>query len=478
MEEQVADSQITGLAGNAQEIARAALDTFAAGIEGSLLYPDDEGFAEAILLWNGMIKKQPAVVVRPRSTRDVMETVNFVRDNELQLSIKGAGHNIAGLALSDGGITLDMSGMRAVDVDVEARLVRVGPGCTLGDVDQATQQHGLATTLGFVSATGVAGLTLGGGFGYLTRRFGWTVDDLQEVEIVTADGQLHRASGMANEDLFWALRGGGGNFGVVTEFVFRLHPVGPQVTAGPIAWPASEADAVLELYRRTTESAPRELTTVLVRRNAPPAPWLPESAHGTPIIMIVACHSGSLEQAQADLAPIKAHGQPLADLIQVKEYIAQQTLLDATMPKGMHYYWKSEFLPGLADDIFNAFNAPFIDLRAPANQITLFHLVGALNDHTEDDGAVGNRDAAFACVVQAMWAPDSAAGDANREWVRSAWQGLKPFSTGGNYVNFQTADEADERTLESYRNNYARLEMVKEKYDPSNLFRVNRNIRP
>jgi len=358
----VAQIRITGLGRDARDIPGETLDALAARLEGTLIFPDDEGFAEAILIWNGMIKKQPALVVRPSSTKDVVQTVDFVRDNELVLSIKGGGHNIAGLALSDGGITLDMSGMRAVEVDVEARLARVGPGCTLGDVDQATQVHGLASTLGFVSATGVAGLTLGGGFGYLTRRFGWTVDDLEEVEIVTVDGQVRCASRADNDDLFWALRGGGGNFGVVTEFVLRLHAVGPQVTAGIIAWPASEAEAVLQLYRRTVESSPRELTTVVLRRNAPPAPWLPEAAHGTPI--------------------------------------------------------------------------------------------------------------------QAMARPDSGADDANREWVRSAWRALKPYSTGGNYVNFQTEEEADERTFESYRDNYQRLATIKAKYDPSNLFRVNRNIRP
>ena len=289
---------------------------------------------------------------------------------------------------------------------------------------------------------------------------------------------MRRASRTENDDLFWALRGGGGNFGVVTEFVFRLHEIGPEVTAGIIAWPASEADAVLAVFRRVAESAPRELTCVVTRRNAPPAPWLPETAHGTPVIMVIVCHSGSLEQAQADLAPIKAHGEPLADLIMVKDYVAQQTMLDATQPKGMHYYWKSEFLPGLSDELFSTYNAQFVDLKAPANQIVLFQMGGALNEHPEDDGAVGNREAAFACVIQSMWGPDSGTGDANRDWVRNAWQALKPYSTGGNYVNFQTEDEADERTLESYRDNLARLESVKATYDPSNLFRVNRNIRP
>ncbi len=470
--------QITGLAGDKRDISGAALDALAADLAGSLVRPDDEAFAEATAIWNGMITKRPALVVRPTSVEDVVRTIAFVRDNELELSIKGGGHNIAGLALTDGGVTLDMSGMKAVEVDVEARLVRVGPGCNLGDVDRATQEHGLATTLGFVSATGAAGLTLGGGFGYLTRRFGWTVDDLEEVEIVTAEGTVRRASRTENDDLFWALRGGGGNFGVVTEFVLRLHEVGPQVTAGVIAWPGSEADSVLAVFRQVAESAPRELTSVVVRRNAPPAPWLPESAHGQPVIMIIVCHSGSLEQAQADLAPIKGHGEPLADLIIVKDYVAQQTLLDATQPKGNHYYWKSEFVPGLSDELFAAYNAQFVGLTAPANQMVLFQIAGELNDHPEDDGAMGNREAAFACVIQAMWSPDSGAGDANREWVRNAWEAVKPFSTGGNYVNFQTEDETHERTVESYRDNYGRLETVKAKYDPSNLFRVNRNIRP
>jgi FAD/FMN-containing dehydrogenase len=473
----VTQMQRTGTATEKRDVPREALDALAARLEGSLLHPGDAGFADAIAIWNGMIKKRPGVVLQPRSAEDVARAVAFVREHGIELSIKGGGHNIAGLALSDGGMTLDMSTMRRVDVDVERRLARVGPGCTLGDVDRATQAHGLATTLGFVSATGVAGLTLGGGFGYLTRRFGWTVDDLEEVEIVTADGQVRRASRMQNEDLFWALRGGGGNFGVVTEFVFRLHPVGPQVTGGLIAWPASEAGAVLELFRRTTELAPRELTLVALRRNAPPAPWLPPAVHGTPIVALAVCHSGTADQAEHDLAAIRSFSRPHADIIQLRDYVAQQSMLDATQPKGMNYYWKSEFLPRLSDDLLAAYNAQFVEQKAPANQIVLFQVDGALNEHAEDDGAVGNRDAAFACVIQSMWSPDSTAGDANREWVRTAWQQIRPFSTGGNYVNFQTADEADERTRESYRDNYRRLAEVKASYDPANLFHVNRNIR-
>jgi FAD/FMN-containing dehydrogenase len=423
-----------------------------------------------------MSARRPAVVARAASVEDVVRTVGFARDNEIELSIRGGGHNIAGLSLSDGGLTLDMSQLRTVHVDPGAMRTRVAAGCTLGDVDRATQEHGLVATLGFVSMTGVAGLTLGGGFGYLTRRFGWTVDDLQEVEIVTADGMVRRASRSQNEDLFWALRGGGGNFGVVTEFVFRIHEVGPKVTGGLIAWSANRAEEALETFRQITDSAPRELTLVAVRRNAPPAPWVPQELHGTPIVILVACHSGTPEAAEADLAPLRALGDPIADLITVKDYVVQQTLLDATMPNGNHYYWKSEFVPGLSDGLIETYNAQFVGLDAPANQITLFHLAGALNEHDEDDGAVGNREAAFACVIQAMWTPESGAADANRKWVRDAWHALKPFSTGGNYINFQTDDETDERTAESYRDNLDRLRAVKSTYDPTNLFRVNRNI--
>ncbi len=474
----MANLAVTALDGSMRDLDRSELDALASALDGYLFLRDDEGYTEAVSLWNGMITKRPAAVVVAGTTDDVARTVGFAREQQVELSIKGGGHNIAGLALSDGGVTLDLSQLREVTVDAQGRLARVAPGCTLGDVDRATQEHGLVTTLGFVSATGAAGLTLGGGFGYLTRRFGWTVDDLEEAQVVTADGVMHRASRTENEDVFWALRGGGGNFGVVTEFTYRLHEVGPQVTGGIIAWPAERAQEVLNAYREATAAASRDLTLVVLRRNAPPAPWLPESAHGTPIIAIVACHSGSPEQAESDLASLRALGDPLADIIQLREYVQLQSMLDATQPKGMHFYWKSEFISELSDDLLGTYHEQFEGLEAPANQIVLFHIAGALNDRDEDDGAVGNRDAAYACVIQSMWAPDSPAGEANRAWVRRAWQALKAFSTGGNYVNFQTDDEPAERTAESYRGNLPRLQTVKAKVDPDNLFRVNRNIRP
>ncbi|MEO8246928.1 MAG: FAD-binding oxidoreductase [Chloroflexota bacterium] len=445
-------------------------------LDGTLALPGDEAYVAATSIWNGMIRKRPSAVIRPASVADITRSVRFAADGGLELSIRGGGHNIAGLALSDGGLTLDMSAFKEVSVDPERRIAHVGAGCLLGDVDRATLAHGLAAPFGFVSLTGVAGLTLGGGFGYLTRRFGWTVDCLREVEIVMADGSVARVSGSDEPELFWALRGGGGNFGVVTTFTFDLHEVDPQITGGLMAWSADNAETVIDAFRATTERASRNLTLAAIRRNAPPAPWLPDSAHGKPIVMVVACHSGTEEEATADLAELRSAGTPLADLIVRKEYVAQQALIDATQPPGMQYYWKSEFLPGLSDGLVEAYHAQFAGMQAPANQMVLFHVAGAVNDRADDDGAVANRDAAFACVIQSM-TPAGAATDANRAWVRSAWEAVRPFSTGGNYVNFQTDDEPDTRTAESYGVNYERLRAAKRRYDPDNVFRVNRNIR-
>ena len=457
-------------------IPATALDALRADLAGTLALPGEEAYTEATTIWNGMVTKRPAAVVRAASIDDVARVVRHAADTGTELSVRGGGHNIAGLALSDGGLTLDMSAFRDISVDAEARTARVGAGNLLGDVDAATLAHGLAAPFGFVSLTGVAGLTLGGGFGYLTRRFGWTVDSLEEVEIVMADGSVTRASRTEEPELFWALRGGGGNFGVVTEFTFRLHEIDPQITGGVIAWRADHAQEVLQVFRATTERASRNLTLAAVRRNAPPAPWLPADAHGQPIVMVVVCHSGTPEEAESELAELRGVGTPLADLIVRKPYVDQQKLLDATQPKGMHYYWKSEFVPGVSDELLETYHAQFIGQKAPANQAVLFHLAGALNEHAEDDGAVGNRGAAFVCVVQSMAAPD-VTPDENRAWVRSAWEALRRFSTGGNYVNFQTDDEPDARTAASYGANYERLLAAKRRYDPTNLFRVNRNIR-
>jgi FAD/FMN-containing dehydrogenase len=447
--------------------------------EKARVLPADPRFDEATLIWNGLIDKKPALVIQPDNTAEVVSTVDLARDHGLLLSIKGGGHNISGLALADRGVTLDMSRMNEVRVDANRRVVHAGPGCLLGDVDRATQEHGLVTTLGFVSQTGLAGLTLGGGFGYLTRRFGFTVDELIEIEIVTADGQVRRSNRETEPDLFWAIRGGGGNFGVVTEFTYRLHEVGPDIVGGLIAWPAQDhAQDVLGLYQELTASAPRELTLVITMRLAPPAPFIPEPWHGKPMIAIVACHTGDPAQALKDLAPIKGLGHPIADLIVPKTYVEQQSMLDATQPKGANYYWKTEFVAELPDDFLPVFADIGSAIESPMSQMMMFHLEGAVNEHAEDDGAVGNRDATYVTGAAGAWPAGNLDGDKYQAWVRQSWEKISPFSTGGNYINFQTIDDDTSRIESSYRANYERLQKVKARYDPGNLFRVNRNLAP
>ncbi len=466
---------IVALEGGRVSLASERLEDLHSRVTGPVLRAGDEGWDDSVLVWNGMVARLPALVVQPVSALDVAEAVGFAREHQLLLSVKGGGHNIAGTSIARDGLVLDMSRMRDVAVDPDARLAHVGPGCLLKHVDQATQKHGLATVLGFVSETGVAGLTLGGGFGYLTRRFGWAVDNLEEVEIVTADGEICTASRADNEDLFWAIRGGGGNFGVVTRFTFRLHEIGPTVTGGLIAWSADRAGDVLEAYRDLTESAPRELTAAVIVRLAPPAPFVPQQWHGKPIAGMQVCHSGG--NAEADLAAVRALGDPIVDVITERPYAAQQSMLDAMEPKALHRYWKTEFLPGLSREFLDTFGDGALRVTSPLSQSVIFHLGGALNERADDDGAVGNRDAQYVSGFAGTWPPGTPA-DAHVKWVREAWETIRPFSTGGNYVNFQLAEDDGTRTADAYGGNYERLRRVKAEYDPENLFRMNRNIPP
>ena len=470
--------ELSGPAGRPVAVPSGALDDLAARVEGRLLRAGDPGWDDAVLVWNGLGAKVPALVLQAASAGDVAAAVGFARDHGVALGVKGGGHNIAGTAIASGGLTVDLSGMRTVAVDPEARLAQVGPGCRLGDVDRATQAHGLATPLGFISEVGVAGLTLGGGLGYLTRRFGWTVDNLVEAEVVGADGQVRVASRDRHPDLFWGLRGGGGNLGVVTRFGFRLHPVGPEVHGGLIAWPFERAGEVMAAYRSLTAAAPRELATWLLLLKAPPAPFVPAAWHGRRVCAMVVCHSGDPGDVARDLAPIRALGDPVVDLLASQPYTQLQSFLDGTEPKGHHYYWKTEFLAGLDDRLLAELRELFAACPIPDAELGLLHLGGALNERAADDGAVGNRDARYVLGVNGMWAPDEPDADRFRRWVRDAWTRLRPFSTGATYVNFQTADEGDDRVRASYGANYDRLVEVKRRWDPGNLFRSNRNIRP
>jgi FAD/FMN-containing dehydrogenase len=424
-----------------------------------------------------MIDRRPAMVVRCLGVADVITCVKFASEHRLLLCIKGGGHNIAGLATADGALMLDMSLMRGVWVDRENKIAHAQAGCLLGDVDRETQLYGLATVLGFVSLTGIVGLTLGGGFGYLTKRWGWTTDNVLGMNVVSADGCLVRASDEENEDLFWGLRGGGGNFGIVTGIDYRLHEVGPEVIGGAVAWPVDEASKVLELYRSLAEAAPPELTLVWLMRPAPPAPWLPQEMHFKPIVVLLACYSGDLDTGEKAVAPIKSYGKPLGDVLVRRPYAQLQSMLDATQPNGRRYYWKSEYLPGIAPAMDEKLIEHAAKIPSPHSAVILFQLEGALNTLPEDHSPVGNRDARYVLNIGGSW--DNKEDDRlNVQWAKDTWNDLKSFSTGGNYINFLTEDEGPERVEAALGNGLKRLAEIKAKWDPENVFRTNRNIKP
>jgi hypothetical protein len=446
-------------------------------LKGTVLTPSDAGYDESRTVWNAMIDKRPAAVARCLGVADVMACVKFARERGVLLSIKGGGHNIAGLAVEDGALMLDMSLMRGVWVDTEKKIAHAQAGCLLGDVDRETQLHGLAAVLGFVSATGIAGLTLGGGFGYLTRRWGWTADNVAGMDVVTAEGRLVRANDDENSDLFWGLRGGGGNFGVVTGIDYALYPVGPEIVGGVVAWPASEAPRVLELYRTLAEEAPPELTLVSLMRPAPPAPWLPAEWHGKPIVGLLACYSGEPEEGEKLVAQIKSFGSPIGDMMIRRPYTQLQSLLDGTQPKGRRYYWKSEYLPGITGEICEKAIEHASRIVSPHSAVIFFQIEGALNEVDDSHSPAGNRDARYVLNLAGSW-DQASDDDANIGWARDAWTDLKQFSTGGNYINFLTEDEGQERIDAALGNAIQRLRQVKKKWDPENVFRTNRNIKP
>lgn len=469
--------KVKSLAGREIDLRQDAVDNLKSRLKGPVLVSGDPGYQESRTVWNAMIDRRPALVVRCLGVADVIACVQFAREHDLLLCIKGGGHNIAGLATVDGALMLDMSLMRGVWVDPRAKIAHAQAGCLLGDLDRETQLYGLAAPLGIVSETGIAGLTLGGGFGYQTRRWGWTADNLFGLDVVTAEGRLVRASSDENADLFWGLRGGGGNFGVVTGFEYMLHPVGPEVVGGMVAWPLSEAPRVFELYRTLTEKAPEDLTLFFLLRPAARVPWLPPEIHGKPIVALAACYFGKLDEGEKLVAPVKALGTPLGDMLKRQPFIKIQTMLDVTQPSGRRYYWKSEYLPraelALGEKLIqNAAKFP-----SPHSIMFLMHIGGALNSLAADHSPVGNRDARH--VVDIMGAWEKADEDAaNIAWVRAAWNDARPFSTGGTYLNFLSEDEGHERVEAALGQGLQRLGQIKAKWDPENVFRTNRNIQP
>ena len=380
---------ISTLEGVTAELAPAAIDSLRARCRGPVLLAGDPGYEDSRTVWNAMIDRRPALVLRCIGVADVVAGVAFAREHRALLCIKGGGHNIAGLAVADGAVQLDLSAMRGVWVDPDARVAHAQAGCLLGDMDRETQVHGLAAVLGFVSNTGIAGLTLGGGFGYLSRRFGWTTDNVLSMTLVTAEGKVVRASDSENTDLFWGLRGGG-NFGVVTSIEYRLFPVGPEIMAGAIAWPGERAAEVLARLREVMNSGPPELSIACALRPAPPAPWIQKDVHGKPMIGLFYCHSGSLADGERDVAPLRALGGVIGDIVQRRPYVSQQNLLDATQPKGRRYYWKSEYLPELSDELFAGVLAHAATISAPHSAVVLFPIGDAVGRLPANHSAVAS----------------------------------------------------------------------------------------
>ncbi|WP_441260754.1 FAD-binding oxidoreductase [Bradyrhizobium sp. 521_C7_N1_3] len=448
------------------------------GFRGRLISADHADYDSARAVWNGAIDRRPHLIARCIGTADVVAAVRFARNHDLGIAIRGGGHNVAGTAVCDDGIVIDLSTMRGVRVDPADRRAWVQGGALWGDVDHETQAHGLATTGGIVSHTGVAGLTLGGGVGWLMRKHGLTVDNLLTINLVTADGGLLRVSEDEHPDLFWALRGGGGNFGVVTSFEFRLHPVGPIVLAGPILWDATDAAEVLRLYRDFIAGAPDELGTVVRFGTAPPLTVIPENLHWRPVMMVGACYAGPIEEGERVLRPLRASRTPLLDLVGPAPYVGFQSALDSTVVHGWNYYWKSTHLPEVRDDLIDVITEHAFSCSSPRSYAAMFHLKGAVSRIAEGATAFGNRQASHAITLDAVWRSGEDFGDRDTAWTRQFFAALRPFRQGV-YVNFLGGDEDPGRIREAYGDAvYDRLVDVKTTYDPENVFHHNQNIRP
>ena len=471
------DIVVKTTAGDRAQISAELLTSFRGRLRGTLTLPGDEGYEEARTLWNAMIDRRPAAVVRAKTAEDVIETVMLAARHDLLLAVRGGGHNIAGNASCDGGLMLDLSLMKGVTVDRAARTATVEPGARLADLDKATQEFGLATPVGINSTTGVAGLILGGGFGWLSRKHGLSIDNLVSADVVTSNGVSLRASAKENPDLFWAIRGGGGNFGVVTSFTLSLHPVGPEVLAGLIVHPFADAKRVLTEYRKAVAAAPDELCCWVVMRKAPPLPFLPAEVHGTEVVVLALCYAGDLEAGKKAVAPFQAIGKPIADVVGPSPFAGWQQAFDPLLTPGERNYWKSHDFGALTDEAIDTMIGAVKTLPTPACEIFLASVGGAINRVAADATAYPHRSVEFIMNVHVRWS--DAKDDARCiEWGRGVYERMTPYATGGVYVNFMPADEAARVRVGAYGPNYERLARLKAKYDPKNLFRLNQNVAP
>jgi FAD/FMN-containing dehydrogenase len=465
-------------AGGDRPMSSEALQRFRETMRGAVLDPAHPAYDETRKVWNGTIDRRPALIAQCRSEDDVVTAVTFAKQHDLLLSVRGGGHGVAGYAVCDDGLVIDLSPMHEVEVDADARIVRVQPGARWADVDRATQPYGLATPGGEVSVTGVAGLTLGGGMGYLRRKHGLSCDNLVSADVVTADGQKVHASEREHPDLFWALRGGGGNFGVVTSFVFRLHPVGPEVVTLTPFFRLEDARRVLLAWREFTESAPDEATTAFAVWAIPDDPELPEPLRGRPACILDGMYIGAPDAGEALFRPLREVASPLIDMSARTPYVNAQSALDPLFPDGGLYYWKSLFLDELSDEAIERILSRAQDRPNPRILVILRHLGGALGRVADDATAYSNRGAEYMLSIDGAWS-DPAETERNIAWVRDFWSAMRPFSNGGVYLNFPGFGEnGRELWKASHGANFERLRAVKDRYDPGNLFRVNQNIRP
>jgi len=456
-------------------VSAPTIDELRAQVRGSVVTPEDEGYDEARAVYNAMIDRHPAVVVRAANVGDVMAAVNLAREGGLDLAVRGGGHSVPGFGTCDGGVVIDLSGMRGVHVDPAAKTARAEGGATWGDLNAATYPFGLATTGGIISTTGVTGLTLGGGIGYLARGCGLSVDNLVSADVVTADGQFLVANERENEDLFWALRGGGGNFGVVTSAEFALHPV-KDIYGGPMFFELSEVANVLGFFREYIADAPEEMGAFPAFQIAPPLPFIPEDRHGDTFIAMVACWSGPVDQGEAALKPFHDLAPVVAEFVGPMPYPALNSAFDGLVPPGLQHYWKASFVKELTDEAIAAHAQHGPDVPTVNSTVHIYPINGAPHRVEADATAFAYRDANFATVIAGMW-PDPAQNDANIAWVRDYYDATAPLSEEGGYINFMSDDDQG-RIRANYRGNYDRLVEVKRKYDPGNLFHLNQNIKP
>jgi FAD/FMN-containing dehydrogenase len=455
-----------------------AIERLAESLQGELITPGHAAYDEARRIWNGAIDRHPACIARCTGVADVAAAVRFARESDLLVAVRSGGHGVGGHSLCEGGLVIDLSPMKGIRVDPAAGSARAQAGVLWGELDRETQVFGLATVGGIVTHTGVAGLTLGGGIGWLMRKHGATVDNLLSVDVVTADGEVLVASEEENSDLFWGIRGGGGNFGIVTSFEYRLHPVGPTVLAGPIFHPLEDAAEVLRFYREFSADAPDELTTIFNLRVAPPLPFLPEHVHGKPIVMVGACYAGAPEDGFDVVRPLKEFGTPIVDLLEPKPYTTLQSMFDPSVPHGWHYYWKSVELPPLTDGAIETLIDHASAQTSPKSYCIVFQLGGALGRVGEAETAFSQRDAAHNVNINAVWTEDDPDAERHIAWAREFFDAMQPHAGGRVYLNF-LGDEGENRVRQAYGSEqYERLVELKRKYDPTNLFRLNQNIEP